>query len=196
MNPDNPETEDLEGTMINRYLQDDNIRTKTKVNLNREMGFKAVETLELFYSDGQASEPNIMTRIYIREARTGTSTEGVTDNYIVIRYWRELYQNVIAIKAHIKDGKGARIFKRRCPEANYNDAIGSDCTANHASSIETCFDTSHASVTCDAAFRQDMEDRDGTNFNHPDTGIDLDTFLNGESVEDTFDPNSYSPENL
>ena len=108
MDPDNPAEVDLVGTMINRYLQDNGLRDKTKVVLDRVNGFRAVETLEFFYPSAQAQEPNIATRIYFREAGTGTDT---TDNYIVIRRWRLSNQRVIAIRAHVKNDEGAIIYK-------------------------------------------------------------------------------------
>lgn len=193
MDPANPGTEDLEGMMINRYLQDDGLRSKTKVILNKVNGFKAVETLEFFYPDGQSTtDPNILTRIYVREAETGVN---VANNYIVIRRWRESHGSVLAIRAHVRDGVGAIVYVASCPAATYADAVSSMCSAESSTPLQTtCFDTDHNAVNC-GPFSGMASNTDSV-FDHPDISINLDTFLDMRSISSIFDPGNYSPENL
>ena len=96
MDPNDPQSSDVEGQMINKYLQSDRGRTKTRVNLSRVSGKKAVDVTLLFHDPN--GDPAFLLRVYFEEDGSGNA---VTDNYIVARYWSADYGKVLVTKAHL-----------------------------------------------------------------------------------------------
>ena len=184
----NPESGNLEGKVIHRLLNEDGSRSQTRITLGKLNGLKSIGKLEIV-DDLSTTNPNILTRIYIRESLSGGN---VSENFIVIRRWDQDQQNILAIRAHVRDGEGAVVYMNACPATTYGNAIASTCTAR-TGSISECFNTDHTSVNCNSL--SGMVSSSDTAFNHPNTSIDLDTYLDGQSLSDAFNPDDYSPGN-
>ena len=187
MDPNDPATEDVQGVLINKYLQGDGIRTKTRVDLDRRDGKKVVNSTLLVYD--LSGEPSQIVRAYFREE----GEEGnITDNYIVGRYWQVDYGQVVTIRAHLRSGAGASVFVETCSVNDFTEAQNSACTASGASPVY--FDLNDESSTspivglttsgADVVFDPRDPSRD-----------DLDTFFNAQDIDDYFDEGAFSPEN-
>lgn len=187
MDPNDPETVDVEGRMINKYLEDNGRRTKTRVDLDRENGKKAVDTV--FILQNSSNEPIVLKRVYFREAGSG---DDVTDNYIVGRVWDVNYGKVIAVRAHLRSSVGASVFVNRCDASDFTAAQTSDCTSSTETAIY--FNANGEQVT-EAPSGLLTDGRDA-NFNPRDSDEDtLDTFFNGGTIDTYFNPSTFSPEN-
>ena len=185
MDPNTPEASDIQGRLINKYLQDNGLRTKTRVNLEREGGRKTVDSIFLYYDS--SNEPQSSIRAYFRE--DGASS--VTDNYIVGRYWNTSYGKVIAVRAHVKSSTGAALFVEICPADDFAAAQASTCTASGATPVY--FDANGDLVVAspEGLINTGSDDR----FNPRNTSNNLDTFFDDETIEDHFNPENFNPSN-
>ena len=193
MDPNAPSTEDLEGLMINKYLQSNGLRTKTRVDLDRSDGFKSIGSTLAAYGV-PSNELKVITRAYFKEA--GGANKVVTDNYIVGRIWKKDYGKVLAIRAHLRSGAGSSVFYKTCTAPNESAAETSTCDID-SSSIGTYFDSNGDHVT--AAPAGVITAWNDVNFNPP-SGDHFTSFFNSADTADTvatnyFNPDLFSPDN-
>ena len=129
---DVPDADDVSGVMINKYRQDDNARTKTRIDLRTTGGMRSV--WGVLYYDGTTRTPNATPVAYTKFAfrEVDTNNDGTIDEHRVSgRHWDSVDQTVVAVKARAIRGAGVSIFTWRCSsvaEAAINSAC--DTTAN------------------------------------------------------------------
>ena len=193
MAPQSSATEDLEGLMINKYLQSsDGRKTKTRVDLTRTAQLKTVDSTLAIYNGTTDVLLNI-ARVHIKE---GGSNGNVTDNYIVGRYWNSTYAKVLVIKGHIKKGTGSSVFYKTCAASDEAAALASNCDLT-TSETPTFFDSSDAETSSRPTGV--VNTWNDANFAAP-AGNHLTSFFNAATttaqvITDRFNPDLFSPDN-
>ena len=190
--PNDPANNNVQGMMINKYLQDDGVRTKTRIDLHEDESEKII--ISTFLSYDTNLEGRSMTRSYFREIKPSDGSEA-TENYIVGRYWNRAFGGVISLRAHLKSSVGSVLFITICQNVvNLEDAIASNCSSESASA--TYFDTEGTQIGSTADFSGQLStSATDNNFNPENTSNNLDTFFNGESIDEYFDLDNFAPEN-
>ena len=123
-----PESNDLEGMLVNLYDEPANsgfIDTKTRIDLIRTNGKKEVDAT-LFAYESDKDKPISIVRAFMKEAGSGDDVE---ENFITARYWDTDYKNVVVVRAHIKADAGVSVFVNKCSETTLSDALISACSA-------------------------------------------------------------------
>ena len=191
--PNDPTNNNVQGLMIGKYLQNDGMRTKTRLDLHEDETKKIIISTLLNY-DTNSSEGLFMIRSYFKEIKPNDGS-AATENYIVGRYWNKDFAGVISLRAHLKSSVGSVLFITICPNvANLEDAIASHCSSGAA--LTTYFDSEGTRIGSTADFSGQLStSATDNNFNPENASDNLDTFFNGESIDEYFDINNFAPEN-
>ena len=172
------------GKLVNLYLQDDGIRTKTRIDLSHKDGNKVVNSF-LYFSD-PGIPPTLhkfYTRVLFKEI---TDDNGeVTEHRIGGRHYNTFINAVIAFAAVVKKGVGSAVFLKKCE--NTDDA---HAPCNLSSTYEKKYYDANGEVLASAP--------DGMPATLEDIGLDhttymLSDFYNGQTEGDYFHP-SFDPE--
>ncbi len=190
MNPNIPLTSDVEGILINKYLQSDNLRTKTRVELKRKSGAREVDSI-LYVTDENDPNFKTITRSYFNEVITN---EEVEELIVAGRYFSSGYNKVVVVRAHLKSNVGVVVFHRICALSNGDNGAEKSCDFSSNVSINYFSSDGTASVSAinGLAAVDDSRFSPGSK--------DITTFFNTSSVDDNiianhFDPNLFSPAN-
>ena len=190
--PNDPTNNNVQGMMLNKYLEDDGGRTKTRIDLHEDETQKIIISTFLGYDTN--SEGHSMTRSYFREIKPSDGS-AATENYIVGRYWNKVFGGVISLRAHLKSSVGSVLFITICQNVvNLEDAIASTCSSGAAST--TYFDSEGTQIGPTADFSGQLStSATDSNFNPENASDNLDTFFNSESIDEYFDIDNFAPEN-
>ena len=119
---DVPESENVSGILINKYLQDDLTRTKTRVDLKVTGGARSV--WGVLYVDSFGFD-EWYTKFAFREVR---QPDGTVDEHLIAgRHWDDRDQTVIVVKAKAVLGTGISVFMWQCPNRTISQ-INDDCS--------------------------------------------------------------------
>ena len=134
---DLPESENVRGLLVNKYLQNDGIRTKTRVDLEIENGARKVQSLLHVISGGQ--------KIYIKAG----FIEGALDadgNFQEHEIWGRYYdssnETIVMARAKSSIGGGLSVELKRCTISGTD--IETSCNA--ASPVEQHYDSNGEKV--------------------------------------------------
>ena len=131
-----PEASENRGRLVNLYLQDDNTRTKTRIDLSKRGGLKTVDTVSnVEWNTGT----DHWSRAYFREVSE-------TEQYVMQRHWDSGDNTIIIVAGHFLEGEGSSSFMNTCastdpngacplgntPVATYLDEDGNTINANQA----------------------------------------------------------------
>ena len=123
------------GRLVNRYLQEDGMRTQTRIDLSYN-GDKNVDSLVSFVSRNPDtnSEYRYYTRVFFQEV---SNDEGdVVEHQIAGRHYNSTQNDVVVVAAVVKLGVGTTVFLKTCQDTNdlnFNCDISSDATVKHFS---------------------------------------------------------------
>ena len=107
---DLPETQNVSGLLINKYLQDDGTRTKTRIDLKIDTGARSVWSV--LYVERAGGDKS-----YIKAAfqESDEDTNGVFNEHRVSgRYWDDQDETIISIRASARKDKGVTIRMDEC----------------------------------------------------------------------------------
>ena len=183
---------DVQGMMVNKYLQDDGARTKTRIDLYEDNEKKIVSSTVLVYNTN--SNPQSVTRAYFREVRPSDGGT-VTENYVVGRHWDRSHNEVISMRVHLKSNVGSVLFVTICQNlTDLEAAIASPCPVGAVLST-TYFDAEGTPIGATADFSSELATSTDSNFDPERPSDNLNTFFNGESIDEYFEINNFAPEN-
>ncbi len=118
-----PEALENRGRMVNLYLQDDDTRTRTRIDLSKTGGFKIVDTVfQSEYNDGTEQ----WSRAYFREVLA-------TEHYVIQRHWDSDDNTIIIVAGHFVEGAGSASFMNTCGNNDPNGvcALGTTPTETY-----------------------------------------------------------------
>ena len=199
MHPTTPKTKDIKGQLINKYLQGDGMRSKTRVDIDRIGGKKVIDSVLLVAN--AAGDIVSIARAYFREAGSG---DPVTDNYITGRYWHKDYAKVIAVRAHVSSTLGSAVFYRACAAATALDAVIAVCSLAGvtAKSFNSNGGTESSAITGLTPTSADSKFDPRSSSDKLDTFFDTRTIIAGNVptgietvIANYFDPDRFSPAN-
>ena len=130
-----PDANENRGRMVNLYLQDDNTRTKTRIDLNKRGGFK---TVDVVFNVEWNTGTNHWSRAYFREV-------SATEQYVVQRHWDSGDNMIVIVIGHFLEGVGSSSFEQTCGSTDPNAA----CVLNPAAG--TYLDEDGNAITQNAA---------------------------------------------
>ena len=131
------------GKLVNLYLQDDGVRTKTRITFEKVSGVKKVNVL--FKSSGGTYDQ--WSRAFFREVRD--SSGDITGHYVGGRHYDSGSSAIAIVLAHLKKDVGISLRKYRCTgvaKANFNQVCNQNATAEYWDS------TGSSDVTRDATW--------------------------------------------
>lgn len=140
---DDPNSENVQGKLVNLYLQDDGIRTKTRIDLEKTGGAKTINSLFL-----SSTETDLKT--YTRADFTEMLDANiVVEHRVSGRHYNSHDDVIINVASSVKKNIGASVFVKKCaspsafsdscnlasPTAYYYDSDGAVITESQASSL-------------------------------------------------------------
>ena len=199
MHPTTPKAKDIKGQLINKYLQENALRSKTRVDIDRTGGKKVIDSILLVAN--AAGDIILIVRAYFREGGSGNA---VTDNYITGRYWHKDYAKVIAVRAHVSSTLGSAIFYKACAAATALDAVTAPCSllGVNAKSFNSNGGTESSAIAGLITTSADSKFDPRSSSDKLDTFFDTTTIIAGSGatgivtvIEKYFDPGRFSPAN-
>ena len=116
---ENIDKSDIKGKMVNLYLQNDQTRTKTRVDVSYSNGVKTVNAmLEVFFPKVQLQT---YTRAFFQEV--SDSKGEIVEHNIGGRHYNSEDEVIIGVIASVKKGLGSSIFVTKCnaSASSFND---------------------------------------------------------------------------
>ncbi len=125
---DLPETENVKGKLVNKYLQPDGARTKTRIDLEIENGARNIRSL---LRDAR-NEGLFYTRADFEEILDDDGNK--TAHRVSGRYYDNQDNVIVEIAAYSVKGNGTAIFMKMCPDTNYRDSCSVAATEHYYNS--------------------------------------------------------------
>ena len=166
---DLPESDNVRGRLVNKYVQENGIITKTRVDLEMEDGARKVESMLHFVDPGNSN-----IKLYSKGGFQESNPDA-QGNFQDQEVWGRFYDTsdnmIVQVRAKSRVNVGVTIELKRCPISGSN--IGTDCSGATA-------ETEHYDAT-------------GTKVNDPLEGISLGSntgngFYAPQSEEEFFTP--------
>ena len=158
------------GKLVNLYLQDDGVRTKTRIDFVNRSGLKTVNSLLIALGGTRAGQ---WTRSFFQEFEDGN----VISHYVGGRHYDTDEQTISIVLAHMKPNAGASTFTIQCtsisPE-NFNTGCSNLRGAQYYDATGNSINNAQAQTLGLITDPNDIVSN---------TGIDLGSFYEGTEAE-------------
>ncbi len=181
---------DLEGQMINKYLQDDGHRTKLRVNLTRSSGAKTIDVTTIFQSTSPFADRNIARVIFKEKLENDVTTEHYISSFIWAANWGSDKNSIIAIRTYTKKSIGSVVFVKICDVGSSEDKLSKACDVESSPSSTKYFNADNEEITSNIPSELSAIAVTDTNFE------DFVSVLGGANFSEYFNPDRYSPEGV
>ncbi len=120
------------GKLVNLYLQDNGIRTKTRIDFSKEGGVKTVNSI-LIATGGL---DNSWSRALFKEVRDGSGD--ISEHYVGGRHYDDRDNAITIVVGHLKKNVGSATFKYQCTSitsANFNNSCTTGPTGGYLDDV-------------------------------------------------------------